>query len=205
MSEENVKSADARHVISDGSLVRFLRAGDEDAATQIYVRYAHRLQALSRSQFDPALAGRLDENDIVQSVFRTFFRRVQAGAYDVPDGEELWKLFLVIGLNKIRKAAVHHRAAKRDVRATSGDVDPGLMAGEPDEATSLSILRMTIEDAMNGLSAGQQDVIRLRIDGFEVAEIANQLGRSKRSVERILQSFREHVKELLKDDTEASG
>ncbi len=203
MSEGNVNSAEARHVISDGSLVRFLRAGDEDAATQIYVRYAHRLQALSRSQFDPAMAGRLDEDDIVQSVFRTFFRRVQAGAYDVPDGEELWKLFLVIGLNKIRKAAVFHRAAKRDVRTTSDGVDPDFVGAAPDEATSVSILRMTIEDAMAGLSAGQQDVIRMRIDGHEVGEIASEQGRSKRSVERILQGFREHVKELLKDERDA--
>lgn len=199
MPEGNVGGAETRHVVSDGSLVRFLRAGDETAATQIYVRYAHRLQALSRAQFDQALAGRIDEDDIVQSVFRTFFRRVQTGAYDVPDGEELWKLFLVIGLNKIRRAAVHHRAAKRDVRATQAEVDPGLLAGEPDEATSVSILRMTIDDALNGLSRGQQDVIRLRIDGHEVAEIASRLGRSRRSVERILQAFREHVQELLKD------
>ncbi len=50
----------------------------------------------------PDLAGRVDADDIVQSVFRTFFRRVAKGDYEVPDGEELWKLFLVIALNKVR-------------------------------------------------------------------------------------------------------
>jgi hypothetical protein len=34
----------------------------------------------------------VDAVDLVQSIFRTFFRRVRRGCYDVPDGEELWKL-----------------------------------------------------------------------------------------------------------------
>lgn len=104
---------------SDRSPVRRLTSASEDAATQIYLRYAQRLQALSRQQVAADLAGRVDAEDIVQSVFRTFFRRVQAEDYDVPDGEELWKLVLVIGLNKVRSAGTFHRAAKRDVRATS--------------------------------------------------------------------------------------
>src|SRR6185369_9460641 len=88
--------------VSDHSLLRRLREGSEDAATQLYRRYACRLDALTRANTARDLAPRVDSEDIVQSVFRTFFRRVTAGGYDVPDGEELWKLFLVIGLNKIR-------------------------------------------------------------------------------------------------------
>ena len=89
-------------VVSDGSLMRRLQTGSQDAATQLYLRYAKRLHALSRAKCSPDLAARVDSDDIVQSVFRTFFRRVEKGEYDVPDGEELWKLFLVIGLNKIQ-------------------------------------------------------------------------------------------------------
>ena len=99
--------------VSDRSLVRRLRTGSQDAATQLYLRYAKRLHGLTRAKCSPDLASRVDSEDIVQSVFRTFFRRVQKGEYDVPDGEELWKLFLVIGLNKIQSVGTFHRAAKR--------------------------------------------------------------------------------------------
>ena len=92
---------------SDRSLLRRFRHGQADAPTQLYLRYAERLQALAARQTSPELGRRLDPEDIVQTVFRTFFRRVAEGSYDVPDGEEIWKLLLVIALNKIRDARMH--------------------------------------------------------------------------------------------------
>ena len=40
----------------------------------------------------------IGREEIVQSVFGSFFRRARSGDYDVPVGDELWKLFLVIAL-----------------------------------------------------------------------------------------------------------
>jgi DNA-directed RNA polymerase specialized sigma24 family protein len=39
----------------------------------------------------------------------------------------------------------------------------------------------------------------LRIDGHEVAEIAEDVGRSKRSVERVLQDFRQRMSDLIRE------
>src|SRR5437762_486755 len=101
---------------TDSSLLRRLREGNQDAATKLYLRYAERLRLLARAECSPDLARRIDADDIVQSVFASFFQGVNRGLYEVPAGEELWKLFLVIALNKIRAKGVFHRAAKRDVR-----------------------------------------------------------------------------------------
>src|SRR5438552_13597295 len=87
---------------SDQSLLRRLRGGNEDAATQLYLRYAQRLRSLIRARCSQQVQRRVEPDDLVQSVFRRFFRRVQQGDYDVPAGEELWGLFLVITLNRIR-------------------------------------------------------------------------------------------------------
>jgi hypothetical protein len=46
-------------------------------------------------------------------------------------------------------------------------------------------------------------VVRLRIEGFEVAEVAAKTGKSKRSVERILQEFRTTMAGLLKESVDA--
>src|SRR4029078_5395667 len=129
---------------TDRSLLVRLQGGLEDAATQLYLRYPDRLRALAVRQTADDLKARVDPDDIVQSVFRTFFRRASEGHYQVPDGEELWKLFLVIALNKIRTVGAWHHAAKRDARKTSGgDIlhEAGEAAKEPDQ-TPLTILNL---------------------------------------------------------------
>src|SRR5205823_4302449 len=98
---------------SDYLLLGRVRVGCQDAATRIYFRYAKRLHALARTKCSSALATQVDAEDIVQSVFCTFFKGARSGSYDIPDGEDLWKLLLVIALNAIRAEAVFHRAAKR--------------------------------------------------------------------------------------------
>ncbi len=178
---------------TDASLLGRFRRGEGDAATELYLRYARRLRAVAEAQTAPDLRRRLDPDDIVQSVFRTFFRRAAAGQYDVPAGEELWKLFLVIGLNKVRAVAAHHRAAKRDVAATGGDIASAAdTAGADDE--SLTALRLTIDEILSRLPPAYREVVELRVAGHEVGEIASQTGRAKRSVERILQEFRESLR-----------
>src|SRR5947209_13562448 len=148
--------------VTDASLLRRLRLGSEDAATQLYLRYAHRLRALARAQSSPELARRVDAEEIVQSIFGSFFRVASTGHYDVPVGEELWKLFLVIALNKIRAKGAFHRAAKRDVRLTSTDACLEEKPGDQDSA-ALSFLQLTIDEAMERLSPSQQTMLNARI------------------------------------------
>lgn len=183
---------------SDASLLRRYQDGEQDAATELYRRYAGRLLTLAANQTAGDLRPRLDAEDIVQSVFRTFFRRAALGQYDLPEGDELWKLFLVIGLNKVRAVAVHHRAGKRDVRATQG---PDALAAVPaeGEASALQILQLTIDELLTPLPETYRQVITLRVEGYEVAEIADRVGRSRRSVERILQEFRARLQGLIHD------
>ncbi|HEX3150086.1 MAG TPA: sigma-70 family RNA polymerase sigma factor [Gemmataceae bacterium] len=184
--------------IPDGSLLRRFRGGDDDAATQLYLRYAERLRKMAKAQTAPELGRRFDPEDVVQSVFRTFFRRAAAGEYEVPAGDELWKLFLVIGLNKVRGLAAHHKAAKRNVRQTTGEA-AGSDAAAPTREEDLRILQMTIDELLAPLPPKHREIITLRIEGHEVADIAAKTGRAKRSVERILQEFRTNLQGVLND------
>lgn len=187
--------------MTDHSLLQKLKGGHESAATALYQRYAAHLRALTARQSSAALAARMDPDDIVQSVFRTFFRRATNDQYEVPRGEDLWKLFLVIALNKIRNAAAHHTAAKRDVRQTVhlGDTTgTGHTAVTPDD-TDTTALRLVIDDVIAALPESSREMVRMRIDGHEVADIAARTARSKRSVERVLQQFRDQLQGLLDD------
>jgi RNA polymerase sigma-70 factor (ECF subfamily) len=179
---------------SDKSLLARVREGSQGAAATLYGRYAQRLTALARAKCGDDLAARVDAEDIVQSVFGSFFRGASQGFYDVPSGDEIWGLLLVIALNKIRAKGVHHRAAKRDVRRTVSGSQPerGFDPPATDEAAD-TILRLVIDEVLDRLPEGHREVVRLRIEGYEVAEIAERTGRSMRTAERVLQEFRSRM------------
>ena len=189
---------DSREGPSDRSLLQRIRHGSQDAASVLYYRYAHRLRALVQAKRSSDLASRVDHEDIVQSVFKSFFRGVSRGSYDVPAGEELWHLFLVITLNKVRAKGVFHRAAKRDVRLTVGDDEiDGSSGGLRSNRDAYLLLKMSVEEALDRLPDQHKLVTQLRMEGDDVAEIARKTGRSKRSVERILKECRGKLSHLL--------
>ena len=186
---------------SDASLLRRYQTGEQEAATELYRRYAGRLLRLAAGQTTADVDARADAEDIVQSVFRTFFRRAALGEYELPAGDELWKLLLVIGLNKVRAVAGFHKAAKRDVRQTAGGpaFDKAAEREETADTTALHLLELTIGELHAPLPPGHRRIVELRIAGHEVADIAATVGRAKRSVERILQEFRDRLHALLRE------
>jgi RNA polymerase sigma-70 factor (ECF subfamily) len=182
--------------------LRRFRSGQSDAATELYLRYAERLHALVVGQCGTDLATRVGPEDIVQSVFRTFFRRVARGQYDVPEGEELWQLFLVIALHKIRSAGRFHRAARRDVRVTTTGLPDTLASRHlvaPDELARTTLC-LVIDELLDGLPESMRAIVELRIEGREVEEIVARTQRSRRSVERALQEFRARLSEVICED-----
>lgn len=186
---------------SDASLLRQFRAGHQSAATELYLRYAARLGSFATAKTGSDLAARIDPESIVQSVFRSFFRRAQDGQYHVAPGEELWKLLLVIALNKIRSAAAFHHAQRRDSRRTLSMTDLGTPVSDEkwSDQNSFDVLRLTIDEILSTLTESQRAMVSLRIEGQEVDAIAQQTGRSKRSVERTLQNFRAELSRQLSD------
>lgn len=188
---------------TDRSLLRRFQEGEQDAATALYIRYARRLHALAQKQTGQNLAARFDPDDVVQSVFRTFFRRAAEGCYEVPIGEELWQLLLVLALNKIRALAVFHRAQKRDAgRTLSTEKHAEVVAGvSGDDAVAYDTLKMVIDELVTKLPPPQDQIIQLRIEGHEVSEIAKLTQRSKRTVERTLQHFRQQLSSLISEES----
>jgi RNA polymerase sigma-70 factor, ECF subfamily len=179
---------------SDRALMQQFQQGSQEAATELYLRYANRVRALAQAKCSAELAARLDADDIVQSVFRCFFQAARRGYYDVPAGEELWRILLVIALNKIRDARAFHTAAKRDVRLTSGGKSLEYAIENVEHAdASQTFLRMAIQEALATLPAKHRRIVELRIQGFEIAQIAQETGRSRRSVERVLQETRKKL------------
>ncbi len=121
-----------------------------------------------------------------------FFRAARQGAYHVPQGGELWQLLAAITRHKLSHARVKHRAAKRDARRTVSCREAvGSLAGE--EERLAQELRLLIEDMIRGFSPTERKIVELRIEGYELHDIAQRTARSRRTVERVLQGFREDL------------
>jgi RNA polymerase sigma-70 factor (ECF subfamily) len=179
--------------ITDRSLLRRLAAGQETAADALYRRYAARIRSLARARLPDHLIARADPDDVVQSVFRAFFESARRGLYQVPDGESLWHLLVVVTVNKVRSLHAHHAAARRDARLTiawdPADADPAAPEGD--------LMELAVRDVLEQLPPAERAAVELRLEGYEVSEIAGRTGRSKRAVERSLQKARSHLTELM--------
>lgn len=162
----------------------------------LYLEYADRLLQRVRCSLPATLAGRTDPEDVVQSVFRRLIARYGVGGYAVPAGHELWKLLLTIAMNKIRDEDSYHRALRRDVRRTrSAALQAVANQGEAEDAS----LRMVIEELIAPLPPDRRMAIELRLAGHDFKEIAVRIGRSKRTIERYLQEFRDRLDVTLAD------
>ncbi len=189
--------------LSDRTLLRLVVSGSETAAEQLYGRYVSRLKRLASAKLSPAVAQRIDAEDIVQSVFRRFFSAAGKGNYDLPSGDSLWSLLMVIALNRIRVLEEFHRAARRDVRRTISDSPgDGLPTVAEQEQPNAILARLVISEAIERLPEHYQAVLSLRLEGYEVAEIATKTGRSKRTIERMLQDARQQLRSWLLEEPE---
>lgn len=184
--------------VPDSSLLDALKNGEQEAADELFHRYADRIRALARMKLSRGVACRLDADDIVQSVFRRFFQAARSGRYRLPSGDELWDLLMVITLNRLRSAEQHHRAGKRDLRQTVAWT--AVDASEPDKGRDESpdaVFTLAVDEALGKLTEPSREVMRLRMEGHEVAEIAGLTGRSKRTVERMLQEAKQKLRSWL--------
>ena len=73
------------------TLLEKVREGDGAASEALFARYVERLTSLARSRLSSRLKRRTDPEDIVQSVYRSFFSAVRAGRFTLSRGGDLWR------------------------------------------------------------------------------------------------------------------
>src|SRR5262249_17101191 len=99
---------------ADDSLVARWHQGDQQAAAELFRRYVDRLIALARSRLSGKVAQRVDPEDVVQSVYRTFFADVRDGRYLRDRGGDMWQLLVTITLHKVNDQIRRNKSDKRD-------------------------------------------------------------------------------------------
>jgi RNA polymerase sigma-70 factor (ECF subfamily) len=179
----------------DRYLLDLCRQGDEEAARQLFDRYVDRLVSLARRHMSQRLGSRVDPEDVVQSVFRTFFQRAQEGQFVVAEQDDLCKLLVRITVRKTLQQAAFHRAAKRDFEAEAGaGIDrhaklQELLEREPTPDEAVAFLDQ-LEHFLLRLKAQEREILEMRSQGYTVDEIASRLGTYDRKIRRVIERIR---------------
>jgi RNA polymerase sigma-70 factor (ECF subfamily) len=173
-------------------LLQQWRAGDQQAAGELFRRYANRLIALARTRLSPRLAQRIDPEDVVQSAYRSFFAGAQKGEYDLERGGDLWRLLVAITLHKLHDQARRHGAGKRSVQAEEPLTED--TAREPSPVEALALVDQ-LQQVMGRLEPEQRRILELRLQGFTFEEIAAEVHLSRRTVCRTLDRVKQWLEE----------
>jgi RNA polymerase sigma-70 factor (ECF subfamily) len=180
---------------SERSPLEALRAGDEDAARQLFDRYAEQLVVLARRRISQRLASRIDAEDIVQSVFRTFFHRAKQGQFHFEDPDDVCKLLARITAHKTFRQIAFHRRAKRDAGQETAQGDDAqdllmkLMMAEPSPEEAAAFVDQ-LQHFLGKLKTEERRILELRMEGYNNVEIAQRLGIDDRSVRRVMERVR---------------
>jgi|DewCreStandDraft_4_1066084.scaffolds.fasta_scaffold82524_2 RNA polymerase sigma-70 factor (ECF subfamily) len=182
--------------MSTDDLVQRCRRGDQQAARELVDAYIEKLLPLARRRISQRLASRVDAEDIVQSVFRTFFARLKDDQFEIRDRDDLHRLLVRITLHKTLRQIAHHKAAKRDPNQEIGQGNSSqerllqILANEPTPEDSVCFLDQ-LEHFLERLPAEDRRILELRLDGYSTEEIAEQLGTYDRKVRRVLERIRD--------------
>jgi RNA polymerase sigma factor (sigma-70 family) len=179
-------------------LVERWRDGDQQAAEQLFQRYAERLLALARSRLSARLTRHVDPEDVVQSACRSFFVGARNGRFVLQRSGDLWRLLVAITLHKLQHQVERLTAGKRAVSRECSFGEEGrllglqsqLVAREPTPAEAAA-LGDTLEQMFHGLQPLQRRMVELRLQGHSLNEIAAEVQRSERTVRRLLEEVKQ--------------
>jgi RNA polymerase sigma-70 factor (ECF subfamily) len=182
------------------NLMDRLREGNDEAASRVFHRFARQLIELARGHLDPQTRQKVDPEDVIQSVFLSFFTRHAEGQFDLENWGSLWGMLTVLTVRKCGQRMRHFRAARRSVRrevsGSEGDGDGWAALDRdptPPEAVALTEI---LQDVMRGLDASERPILAYSLQGQTVAEISERVARTERTVQRVLQRLRQRLERL---------
>jgi RNA polymerase sigma factor (sigma-70 family) len=189
----------------DGAMER-LKAGDQQAAREIFERFVGRLIALAASRLGGKMRRKVDPDDVVQSVFHSFFARHKADQYELTNWDGLWGLLAAITIHKCGHKIEHFQAACRDVKAEESSAfltgeaqaDWVAVAGDPTPA-QIAMFDETIVALLRDMGERERQIFLLGMQGWSTEEIGAEVQCSERTARRVLNRARETL-EQIRDD-----
>lgn len=180
-----------------------LKRGNRDAARQLWERYSVRMNHLARSRLRGGVHGGFDEEDVTLSAFENFCRAVQEGRYQELEGSEgLWQLLATYTLRKANDRLKGEAAEKRgggpdgqgriQTFSAGGDSRLEKIPGRELGPESALLLAEEFSRLLSLLNDPELETLALlRLEGYTNDEIAEKLGYTRRTIQRMLNLVRD--------------
>ena len=125
----------------------------------VFERFTRRLIGLARSHLDVRLQHKVDPEDVVQSVYKSFFLRYGEDALESEKLDGLWSLLSLITLRKCADRVRHYAADRRDMARGGGSRADRMMVETWREAIDreptpeqAAVLAETVEQVLEDLA-----------------------------------------------------
>ena len=181
----------------DGDIPAFLgriRAGDEEAARELLVRYEAEVRLVVRRQLPRLLRSRFDSLDFLQSVWGSFFRRVRTGPSDFEDSRHLVAFLARAAKNKVideyRRAASRKQDMSREEPLWSDGTRARDVAANTDSPSEVAQAREVFGRLREQLPEDRRTILELKAEGLSSRDIGERLGISERTVQRVIEDLR---------------
>ncbi len=181
-------------------LISRLKAGDAEAARQLWDLCAKRLLGLAGKKLTDQARGMADEEDVVLSALASFFLGAEQGQFtQLQDREDLWHLLAVITTRKAIDLVQHEARQKRSgAKEQNGAPRPTTSQAAIEEVIDPrpppdieAMLDEECERLLASLGDAQlRSVAVWKLEGYTNEEIAAMLGCTLRTVERKLRLIR---------------
>ena len=188
-----MSESESDEVLKFQSFQKRLRDGESGAAKQLFDDYSRKLIKLAGDHIHPMLLKRFDGEDVVQSVFRSFFRRQEAGKFNIEHSQQLWQLLVTLTLCKTRTHARRHTFERRDAKVDHALADDGLILDRQPSSEDALALWEEIDLVLEGLPDRAGEIISMRLEGKTRTEIASELHLSRQSIHRIMKLIQQRL------------
>lgn len=177
----------SEYQLSITRLIDELKSGDEkmknEAIAKLWETYFERLCTVARKKLTSKAKRVNDADDVLVSVFDALYGKVVAGdSLNAQDRDSLWKLLLKITRDK---ATDRNRQQDRERRGGANTPEPLIEELISKEPTAEDV--ELFEELIDGLI--EPDLIRIarmKLAGHSNEEIASELDRSERTIQRKL-------------------
>ena len=184
---------------NEGSLIRDLKIGDEQAANSLWNAYFQTLVAVARAKLEGLQGRETAAEDVALSALKSLCLGARRGNFaKLSSQENLWPLLLVITSRKAAKLKIRERRQKRGggKQVTAADLNheefsplDQILSREP--TPDFAVAAAENCDRLLGMLNDESRVIALaKMEGLTNQEIATQRQVSVRTVERKLQLIR---------------
>lgn len=175
-------------------LLRQVRDGSQQAAAELVRIYSPSVLRAVRRRLNPRLRNKFDSDDFTQAVWASFFAR-PARWNLLQRPEQLIGLLQRMARNKVvdehrrRMMTRKYRVTKERQLPSAGQGPQDWLAASQASPSQLAIARERWDRMLVAQSPQHRHILQLKLDGLTNRSVADQLGVSEKTVQRVLRKL----------------